>query len=399
MARYEIFEGNMERLEKKLNLISKKCSKYGCEFHYHKVGETFRELKDEQGNIYTAKFIVVEAEGTAKVNDWEFIASVEHTEKGNILNRVGEIEVPERYYSSTPICEHCNSHRYRKYTYIVRNAITGEFKQVGKSCLKDFTNGLSAEAVAHYISCYDALIEGEAPCESGWGDRYIETNLALKFIAETIRKFGYVRTHDSGRSTASRSFDYYLAYYHMASRYVQNDLEKEMTAASFNPEAPEVLDHVSEALKWVSGQEESNNYIHNLKTACSLQYVKLQNFGIISSLFPTFNRELEYQAEKAEQERKKAEEKAKETNSDHIGNVGDRIKVNVHSIKCLTSFETEWGVTRIYKFIDEAGNVFIWKTGTFIENEEINILVGTVKEHSEFKGIKQTVLTRCKLTA
>lgn len=80
----------------------------------------FKELKDENGKTYNARFVLVEAEGTAVINDWEFIAEVDHTEKGNIITGVG-VEVPERYYTSKPICEHCNSNRYRKNTYIVRN--------------------------------------------------------------------------------------------------------------------------------------------------------------------------------------------------------------------------------------------------------------------------------------
>ena len=160
---YEIFEGNMDRLEAKLTRIANKCKKYGCEFTYNKVGEVYRELVDDNKQKYTARFIQVEAEGTAIINDWQFIASVEHTEKGNIINRVCDIEVPERYYTGSPVCEHCNSNRYRKYTYIVRNVSTGEFKQVGKSCLNDFTHGLSAEAAARYISLYDCLIAGEVP--------------------------------------------------------------------------------------------------------------------------------------------------------------------------------------------------------------------------------------------
>lgn len=43
---YKIFEGNLERLEKKLTKISNKCTKYGCDFHYQQVGEVFEEVKD-----------------------------------------------------------------------------------------------------------------------------------------------------------------------------------------------------------------------------------------------------------------------------------------------------------------------------------------------------------------
>ncbi len=185
--KYAIYEGNIDRLEKKLKRISNKCKAYGCDFHYEQTGEEFRELKDEKGNKHTARFVLVEAEGTAIINDWEFIAELEHTENGNIITGVAGVEVPERYYTSKPMCEHCNSKRFRKNTYIVRNKQTGEFKQVGKSCLKDFTHGMSAEAVTQYMSLFNTLIEGETPEPGCAFQRYVSTKEYLLYVAETIR--------------------------------------------------------------------------------------------------------------------------------------------------------------------------------------------------------------------
>lgn len=210
--KYAIYEGNIDRLEKKLKRISNKCKAYGCDFHYEQTGEEFRELKDEKGNKYTARFVLVEAEGTAIINDWEFIAELEHTENGNIITGVAGVEVPERYYTSKPMCEHCNSKRYRKNTYIVRNKTTGEFKQVGKSCLKDFTHGMSAEAVTQYMSLFDTLIEGETPEPGCSYQRYVNTKEYLSYVAETIRHFGYTRSSDEGISTAIRALDFMMQH-------------------------------------------------------------------------------------------------------------------------------------------------------------------------------------------
>lgn len=391
---YEIFEGNMERLESKLTRIANKCKKYGCDFTYKKVGEVYHEFKDKNNQLYTAKFIQIEAEGKAIINDWQFVASVEHTEKGNIINRVCDIEVPERYYTGKPVCEHCNSKRYRKNTYIVRNVTTGEFKQVGKSCLQDFTHGLSAEAAASYISLYTCLITGEAPYEGCHIEHYIDINEALQFIAETINKFGYVRTQDHVRSTAERAYDYYLTYNGRAHRYIRESCKQEMQDVNFDHTAPAVLDMVSKALDWVLAQDESNNYMHNLKTVCSLPYVRSKNFGILASLFPSYNRELAYQAKKEAE----AKERAEETTSEYVGAIKDRITVSVSSITCVTSWATDFGITRIYKILGTDGNVYMWKTGNMLD-DSVKALVGTVKAHNEFRGVKQTEITRCRVTA
>lgn len=391
---YAIFEGNMARLEKKLTRIFNKCKAYGCDFRYEQVGETFKELKDENGNEYTARFILVEAEGTAIMNNWEFIASVEHTKNGNIFTGVQGVEVPERYYTGNPVCENCNSNRYRKYTYIVRNKETGEFKQVGKSCLKDFTHGMSAEAVTQYTSLFDTLIEGEAPDPGYHAEHYLSKEEYLAYAAETIRHFGYIRTNDGGRSTASRAMEYYEAARGRAiTRDYLEQLLDEMKSVNFNYESPETVQLVKEALDWVGCQSEDSNYIHNLKTVCGLDYVTYRNFGLLASLFPAYNRDLEKVA------KRKAVFDA-ESGSEYVGEVKDRITVKVRSVKCVTSWETEFGITRIYKIIGEDGNVYTWKTGKFIDEESADMsIIGTVKAHTEFRGIKQTELTRCRVAA
>lgn len=399
--RYEIFEGNMERLQKKLKRIENKCRKYGCEFRFEIVGETFRTLFDDNREKYTARFVVVEAEGKAVMNDWQFVAAVEHTPKGNLFSGVSGIEIPERYYTSDPVCEHCGTSHKRKYTYIVMNTVTGDFKQVGKSCLGDFTHGLDAGAAALYISYFDTLIAGEAPYEGGTHTRYIEVEKALKYVAETIRAFGYVRAQDTGVSTMRRAFRYYAldqGWRGMFNGKEEKRYRAEMESVSFNPDSPEIARQVVDALKWVEGQEDKNNYLHNLKTVCSLSYVTGKHFGLLASLFPAYNKDLEYQAEKAEQQRKAAKELEGKMGSRHIGNIKDRITVQVDSFRCVTSWEGDFGITRLYEIMDDAGNVFTWKTGKILE-EGISSIVGTVKAHTEFRGVHQTELTRCRVAA
>lgn len=397
--KYAILEANMERLMKKITRIRNKCNKYGCDFTFEEVGEEFRELKDEHGANYTARFVIVDAEGTAIVNGWKFIASVEHTEKGNIINRACDIEVPEWYYTSKPVCEHCHSNRYRKDTFIVMNEETGEFKQVGKSCLFDFTHGMSAEGAAAYTALFDEIIKGEAPSGNGYGGKYYDTKEFLQFVCETINHLGYVKydpEHPYATTTKEKALDYYTVR-HGGFSYMLRDYEEklkaEMKAMVFTPDCEDVVEQVEAALAWIAEQDESSNYIHNLKTACSLEYVEGRNLGIITSLFPTYNKDLQYRAKKR---REAKEAKA----SEYVGEIGKRIEIDVKSVKVVTSWETDWGITKIYKITDTAGNVFIWKTGTYLEEDGDGMKIkATVKDHKEYNGCKQTEIIRCRVAA
>ena len=389
--RYAIFEGNMERLTKKMTRIQNKCKKYGCSFTFNEVGEEFRELTDEDGRNYTARFVLVEAEGIARVNGWQFVASVEHTEKGNILNKATEVEVPERYYTGAPYCEHCGN-RNLKYTFIIHNEETGEFKQVGRNCLCDFTHGMSAEGIAQYMSAFDELIVGEAPMPGCSIERYYGTEEYLRYAWETIRHFGYVKTANrEDRPTRDRALAYYEVEhggYRGMMAEAGRKYSREMKAVGFDAKSPEAVDMTAKALEWLDAQPEDNNYMHNLKVACALEYVTWKNLGILASLFPTFNRELEREAE-----RRRREENAKK--SEWVGEVGKRIELKPVEVICVTGWETQWGYTCIYRITDEAGNVFTWKTAKDIA-EDVKKIKGTVKAHNEYRGTKQTELTRCE---
>lgn len=393
---YSILEANMERLEKKLTRIQNKCKRFGCSFTYEKVGEEFKTLKDERGVEYKAKFILIEAEGKAVLNDWVFVASVQHTEKGNIINSTGcSIEVPERYYTSEPICEHCNSKRARKDTYIVMNQVTGEFKQVGKSCLKDFTQGMDASMIAQYYSFFDELVKGEELWQGCWIEPHYDLKEFLCYVSECIRCFGYVKRDSYGKSTCDRAFDYWCVN-HGFTRWIPEKLIKqykeEMADNHFEVDSEHVLHQVNDALEWISNQEESNNYMHNLKVVCSLECCPSGSLGIAASLFPTWNRELAYQ-------KKQEEKKTADSVSKHVGEVGQRISFKIADAVALTSWETEWGYTTLWKIIDESGNVFTWKTSSCPDFEHAGKITGTIKAHNEFRDCKQTELTRCKLAA
>lgn len=400
MVQYSVFEGHMDELKKKVVRIQNKCKKFGCDFHFAEVGEEIKEIEDTEGNLVKCRFIIVEAEGTAIINDWEFVASVEHTESGNIFSKaLTDIEIPDKYRTTKSICEHCNSNRSRKDTFIVRNTVTGEFKQVGKSCLKDFTNGMSAESAVWFASIKSIFEEAEnEPVHCGYSQRYFDTNEILRFTAETIRHFGYSKS-DSADSTKERMERFYnvsTGQDRWMHERVVEETKNLMKKVGFNPKSNEAIEMVENALTWLDGQEATNDYIHNLKVACSLSDTHWGRFGLLVSLFPTFNRELEYQE-------KKRREQNEGLQSKHVGSVGDRITVEVASVKCITSWESSFDgyhttMTYVWKIVDVEGNVFTWKTSTWIDEENVpKTIKGTVKEHKVFRDVNQTELTRCKV--
>ena len=100
-------------------------------------------------------------------------------------------------------------------------------------------------------------------------------------------------------------------------------------------------------------------------------------------------------------ERKAREEQRANTEntSAYVGEVGTRLTLDLTAAVLLTSWYNDFGTTYLYKFADETGNVFIWYASRPIELRERMTLKATIKAHNERNGVKQTVLTRCKVVA
>lgn len=387
---YLIPESNMPKLKEKLAKIERKCKKYGCEFSFTEKSVEYENVTDkETGMKKTLCFVTVDVSGKSVINGWQFVAEVDHTEKGNIIQGFSNVEIPERYYNSDCYCEHCKTIRRRNNTYIVRKVGTDEFKQVGKTCLLDYTHGLSAESVANYMSYFSAVEDAQCFSSEEFArfTNYISRDEFLKYVAETVRCFGYEKGKTGYR--AEEIYEFKNGKLSCVNYKYKRQLENELEKVGFNANREENKKMISDALAWVEKQDESNNYMHNLRTACALDYVKSVHYNLLASLFPAYNRDLEY---KAKIEREKEAEKS----SEYVGKIKDRITVDVVDCKVVTSYYTEFGITKIYKMCDASGNVYVWKTTNEIEREKFTI-TGTVKDHKEFRGVKQTELTRCRV--
>ena len=410
MATYMIFEGFIDDLQKKMTRIGNKCRKYGLEFNFRLTGNdeirTIEQKIDGQKIEHKLRYVEVEAEGKAQINGWQWLASIESTDKGNLIHSAQDVTVPVKYYTSDCYCEHCKTKRWRKYLFLVKNMETGEIKQVGKSCLADYTHGMSAEAIAQYRSLFTGLEEEEErePSFGGYGFceyEYFDVEEVTRFICETIRHFGYVpKGQDGKRATAYLAEDFLDISHGNWShfKFREDDfykLKAQMEQIGFDAEFPDTVKQAHDALAWIAEQDDSKSaYIHNLKLICSDKDCKRYHYGILASLIPTWNKSLVREAERKEKQKI-------EINSKHIGEIGKRETFDIASTEIVTSWETDYGMMWLVKFVTTDGNVLMWRSSS-VHNlpddlSKVKKIVGTIKDHDEFRGIKQTFVNRCKV--
>ena len=398
---YLIYEGNMERLQKKIKRIENKCKKYGnTEFKFEIKGEQYKEHKVD-GECFNNKYYIVEVEGIAKVNDWVFVATIQHKDNGNIIRQFKtDIEIPEIYRSTDSICEHCNIRRLRKDTYLIFNEITKEFKQVGKSCLNDFTNGLSAENIAQYISWFDEVIEGQEVGGLNSRKYYSVKEIILNAI-ETIKHYGFISKAMAMESndrfiqtTTERVMEFMFPSHYMNRKEILQEMEK----INYNAESEENKAELNKMLKWLYETDNSSQYIYNLKTTVADGYCEFRDFGLLVSLPSAYFKAFEREQDRLLREQKRAEKQQLNKNKQHIGIVGERLDIDISSVECVTSFPTDYGLMMIYRFETVSGCVLIWKTSKYIEHiDKVKKIKATIKAHNEYKEEKQTEISRVKI--
>lgn len=90
--------------------------------------------------------------------------------------------------------------------------------------------------------------------------------------------------------------------------------------------------------------------------------------------------------------------------SEWVGEVGERgdfgltlIRKGGYMRDSFNGYGTEWA--SVYTLVDDDQNRFVWKTTCELRAEcgERVRVRATVKAHEDYKGAKQTVLTRCKV--
>lgn len=429
---YMIPEENVENLEKKFNIAARKIRKINPELEptMTKSNHTIilvRKIELRPGDCRseaTIKEVPYEArrvelkipdEVVFAENNWAFGGSVEPSgvEEKNFVNvnlsgkDLGFI-VPSNYFTSNPCtCDYCKTNRKRSKTYLVVNRETGEWKQLGKECLKLFVAGIDIDAIATFESFVKEAEDAANPGDEFFYNRrarFVEVQRALELAQAATKMFGFVATRDNVGDRNVFSTKNIVQAKLLKEMGCQSDLlnidnterEKINLAAlkltAYLTTAEESISNDIIALRETVTELPDEPYYNNLKTVLANEYVPLDKLGLLVSAPKAISRY--YELKKMQEEKEKL---AKSSN--YIGEVGEKISVNFVSGREVACCETQFGLLHIYEFKDASGNVIVWKSSSGKEIPESGKISGTVKAHEEYNGIKQTVILRAKITA
>lgn len=389
---YLIPTENMESFEKKIARIRRKAERAKVDFSYKRL-EPIQKETDLPG--VTVECVPVMVECKIHYENWVVIAVLEHQPYGNLVHLVEgewrpgkELKLPEKYKTAQSYCDHCNTMRARNKTVVLYNTETKEFKQVGTTCLKEYTSGIDADMIAAFEECTKEPTEFTGfTSHSKW---YIDIKNFLAGVVASSSLYGYISksrareiNEENNKTTVEATCDLTV---HLMSK---TSVEKEWKDIY---ESDDTKTFVEEALEWIKNlNAESYSYFDNLKVVCSAELVELKNIGYAASLIASYKNHL-----KAEKKKKEAEKQNEMYH--YYRNVDDKISLQ-GNLACVANYDTQFGTMYVYKMI-QSSCIFVWKTSKYLGIDDSGkeaMITGKIKEQSEFRGVRQNILTRCKV--
>jgi hypothetical protein len=218
---------------------------------------------------------------------------------------------------------------------------------------------------------------------------------------ETIKHYGFIsrtmamESNDRFiKTTTERVNEFIFPNHYMNGK----DILKEMEEIGYNPITEENKAELNKMLEWLKKADNNTQYIYNLQTTVADGYCENRDFGLLVSLPSAYFKAFEREQDRLLREQKRAERQALNVNKSYVGNVGERLDIDIASVECVTSFSTDYGMMRIYRFETVDGDILIWKTSNFIEHtDKVKKIKATIKNHSEYKDEKQTEVNRIKI--
>ena len=406
-------ETAIEALEKRLKQVNRQATKLGVEpIRYELTGcEEQRRTKNHEPFVFageriefTERFVEVAVFGEQPKlpGGWMLLGVVDHREALPIVKCVPGNELPEGQRERGPVCDHCDAKRRRVDTFVLR-AEGGRVVQVGRQCLGDFL-GLSVNDPARQLAWWigangvlSGLDDGDYP-----GPRarpMVDVREATLVAAACVDEFGWVsrqRARADYDATATAARVQSLLFPPIFASRKDGEWWREMRDAVELRATDALKAEVEAALAWAAAHAASkSDYLLNL-AACALSgQVGKDKLGLVTSLIAAYRREQERLVH--------AERKAKlGANSEHVGEVKQRLTRELTLLEKPHANEGAYGVTYRCELIDGDGNLFVWWASNDPTLEQnLGLVVGasakvkaTVKKHEEWKGSKRTVVTR-----
>jgi hypothetical protein len=394
---------------------------------------TWKTVNEDTGHIVerTERFLVVAVLARPVVlAGWTFTATIQHTPEGNILRQaptMGHVVLPREYREAAASwCDHCRTIRRRLETFVIVHE-DGSLMRVGRNCLADFAAAdRDGTDVARRMNWYTDVVAFLDDLDGWAGERRGETTWdTVQFVARTravVMADGWVSRTKARENGGQATADVALAVFQ--DRAIGR---RQSTMWAFDEKydiTEGTTEYADAALAWARDidPDTDNDYLHNLRVACSFSFITGKEAGIVASVVAAYAREVE------REEARRREAVLPPRGLRHVGRPGDKFgrklskKDHANGVTAFPAFtatvvsarwfHNDFGATCMVvmeRTEDNNRDVFVWwASNPKVEGKpagdlevavgDVVTVAGTVKKLDEYKGTCQTHLTRCALT-
>lgn len=424
---YTILTEKAEALRANIARINKKAARWGLPLVTANFGEVETLSRKIDGQVFAWDVQAVSVVGEApQINGWLVVAHIEHltqatkaaqaakleiarleregvqawgglvaesqaTERINLVRTFAgawdlELSLPEAYRNCAPHCDHCQTTRPRRYSFVIWNAEQG-FKLVGTGCIANYTGALDPHYFARLAECMNSLQDSldSAAWGEGLGGGRAVVNPAdyLAFVFAEIQINGWV-----SRKTAEEEYTVATA----DNAWQTFSGKQEQAQQILLSPMPEHFAKAQAALDWLTAKVETvgnqvSQFELSLYAYARLVFMEHKHAGFVAAIANAYNRHLDEVAA--------AQALPETAQSKHVGKIKERLELTLTLIG-EHSTQGRFGTTYIYKFVDAAGNVFTWfASGDHdLERGQSYTIKASVKEHTIYKGVAETQITR-----
>lgn len=410
---------------------------YGFSVLEYKGYDGYESVELYEDYIEDCFDVTIDIAETLKVSgDWSLIGVLDHSE--GLEHQISEnLAMPSHFTSARAKCDHCGRDQKRVKSYVTHNSETGEFKQIGKTCMTQHFGVKPTSFISMYnaISKFSPIIEGFG--RKNYKGREERRAWSTELIAAEAVHMVSNRGHVKNEWKEERTGEYYRgeAQYRMM-RSNSGLSTQDLVMSSLNAQTE--LERAQKGYK-----KESVNYdysmiplpsykkeIKEFKAFLSALEVDMEEYevgsseGIVKRMLPKndfnnwkqqikglFDNSLLFVKQVGAMcsaynfylnEKKKAEALKDRPVSEFVLQLGEVFEGEV-TLDMKRTGSGMYGNWFLYKMRDAKGNILTYMGSKFIEQFEEEgakvTIKGKVKKHETYQSEKQTKVSHVKVLA
>ena len=357
----------------------------------HVLTRSFEGEKETESKMYLVDVWVWEVTHLDVVqNGWSLCAKLSRQEDGSVF--VDTLARPEGFReadwkeSDPSACEHCNTNRRRLNGFVVHHVDRG-FLQVGSTCLKELVGGDTASELAFASMVFFTIKAFEEDwMEGGGGGARIVNGIELE-VAVAVALQIQAEDGEWTRTVRSQYDERHIEVMgtNLKAKEILNKKDPRIVKVSvvdFIPEATRIVDQIRDM-----DADEGNEFQETMIALFDNRMIPSDRSGL-ACYAPQFLKDVQARKER----------EAMKGKSNFVGDVKERLRdipVKVDNYREYTSNYDD-SLVCVITFRDADLNLYVWFTSCRgVEVGDEFLLTGTVKDHNDRDGEKQTILSRC----